>query len=140
MKRGTQHWSCDIPALLVSIDSASTSSELTSETGSIADSDIRDVDPDSAAVTALAQVIKASVQGSVEAPPTIDAGQAPTMDNVIPAPLCATLITCAHAPPLASTSNQLLLTSTSAAAPLLVAGAYSVTNNPNNSYDIMDLV
>ena len=44
------------------------------------------------------------------------------MDNVISTPLCATLITCAHAPTLASTSNQLLLISTSAAAPLLVTG------------------
>ena len=42
------------------------------------------------------------------------------MDNVIPAPLCAQLITCAHVPPLASTSNQLLLTSAGTAAPLLV--------------------
>ena len=45
-----------------------------------------------------------------------------TKDNVIPMLLCATLITCANAPPLALTSNQLLLTSTSAAAPLLVIG------------------
>ena len=74
MKRGTQHWSCHIPALLVWMDSASTSSELISETGSIADSDIRDVNLDSAAVTAPAQVIEVSVQGSFEAPPAIDAG------------------------------------------------------------------
>ena len=88
----------------------------------IADSDIQDVDLDSAAVTAPAQVIEVSVQGSVEGLPTIDAGQAMTKDNVIPVPLCATLITCANAPPLALTSNQLLLTSTSAATPLLVIG------------------
>ena len=83
---------------------------------------VRDVDLDSAALTAPAQVIEVSVQGSVEVPPVIDAGQAPTMDNVIPAPQCATLIMYAHAPPLASTANQLLLTSTSAAAALLVLG------------------
>ena len=61
------------------MDSASTSSELISKTGWIADSDIRDVDLDSAAVTAPAQVIEISVQGSVEAPPAIDAGQAPPL-------------------------------------------------------------
>ena len=102
VKRGTQHWSCHVTALLVWMDSVSTSSELISETGLIADSDIRDVDLDSATVTAHSQVIEVSVhQGSVEAPPAIDAGQALTMDNVIPTPQCATLITCAHTPPLA---------------------------------------
>ena len=86
--------------------------------GSIADSDIRDVDLDYAAVTAHSQVIEVSVhQGSVEVPPAIDAGQAPTMDNVIPAPLCATLITCT-----AYGLYILLFTSKSAAAPLLVTG------------------
>ena len=73
-------------------------------------------------MTAPAQVIEVSVQGSVEALPAIGVGQALIMDNVIPAPLCATYITCAYAPPLASTSDRLLLISTSAAAPLLVAG------------------
>ena len=98
------------PALLTWMDSASTSSELISETGSIADSDIRDVDLELAAVTAPAQVTEVSVhQGSVEAQPGIDAVQAPTMDNLVPAPLCTTLIICAHAPPLDSTSNQLHL-------------------------------
>ena len=101
VKRGTQHWSCHVPDLLVWMDSVSTSSELISETGLIAGSDIRDVDLDSAAVTAHSQVIEVSVhQGSVKAPPAIHAGQAPTMDTVIPAPQCATLITCVHAPPL----------------------------------------
>ena len=80
------------------------------------------MDPVSAAVTAPAQVTEVSVLGSVEVPPAIDAGQALTMDNVIPPALCATYIMCAHVAPLASTSNQLLLTSTSAAAPLLVTG------------------
>ena len=43
VKRGrTQHWLSNIPALLVWMDSASTSSELLSETGSIADTDLRD--------------------------------------------------------------------------------------------------
>ena len=96
MKIETQHWTCNVPTLL------------------------RDVDLDSAAVAApVAQVVEVSLHGSVEAPPAIDAGQAPAMDNVIPVAQC-TLITCAHAPPLASTSNQLLLTSASTAAPLLV--------------------
>ena len=94
------------------MDSASTSLELIAETGWIADSDIRDLYLDSAAVTAPAQVIDVSVQGSVEAPPAIDVGQALTTDNVIPTPQCETLITCAHVLSLASSSNQLLLTST----------------------------
>ena len=111
------------PALVCNSDSASTSSDLISEIGSIADSDLMDVDLELAAVTAPAQVVGVSVhQGSVEVPPAIDAGQGLTMDNVIPSPLFAALITCAHAPPLASTSNQLLLTSAGTAAPLLVMG------------------
>ena len=56
VKRGTQHWTCNVPALLVWMNSASTSSDIITETGSIADSDIRDVDLDSAAVTAHFQV------------------------------------------------------------------------------------
>ena len=56
VKRGTQHWSRNVPALLTWTDSASTSSDLISETGSIANSDIRDVDFELAAVTAPAQV------------------------------------------------------------------------------------
>ena len=122
VKTGTQHWSCHVPALLVWMDSASTSSELISETGLIADSDIWVVDLVSAAETAPAQVTEVSTLGSVQARPAIDTGQALTMDNVIPAPLCATYIMCVHVPPLASTSNQLLLTSASTAAPLLVTG------------------
>ena len=75
-------------------------------------------------MTAHSQVIEVSVhQGPVEAPPAIDAGHALTMDKLVPAPQCATLITCVHAPPLTSTSNQLLLAhSTRATAPLLVPG------------------
>ena len=123
VKRGTQHWSCK-KALLTWMDSATTSPDMISETGSIADSDFRDVDLDLAAVTANTQVVEVSVHSerSVKEPLAIDAGQAPAMDNVIPAPLCVTLITCAHAPPLASTSNQLLCTSTGTPAPLLVTG------------------
>ena len=69
VKRGTQHWSCNVPALLVWMDSASSSSELLSETGSIADADLRDVDLDLASVTAPTQVIEVSVhQGSVKEP------------------------------------------------------------------------
>ena len=40
VKRGTQHWTCNVPALLTWMDFASSSSELISETGSLADSDI----------------------------------------------------------------------------------------------------
>ena len=73
-------------------------------------------------MTAPTQVVEVLVhQGSVEEP-AIDAVLAPTMDNVITVPLCAELLTCAHLPPLASTSNQLLLTSAGTAAPLLVTG------------------
>ena len=43
------------------MDSASTSSELISKTGWIADSDIRDVDLDSAAVTAPAHRVSARI-------------------------------------------------------------------------------
>ena len=96
-KRGTQHWSCQAPALLAWMDSATTSSECL-DTGSIADSDLRDVDLDLAAATAPTQVFVH--QSSVEESPTIVAGQAPTMDIVTTVPLCAKLITCAHAPPL----------------------------------------
>ena len=79
------------------------------------------MDLDLAAVTAPAQVVEILVnQESVEEPPAIDMGQAPTMDNVIPVPQCAALITCAHAPPLASRSNQLLLSTARTTAPLLV--------------------
>ena len=105
------------------MDSASTRLELISETGSIADLDIRDVDPVSAAEAAPAQVTDVSVLGSVEVPPAIVAVQALTMDNVIHALLCTTYIMCTHALPLASTSNQLLLTSASIAAPFARCGA-----------------
>ena len=124
VKRGTQHWSCNVPALLVWLDSASTSSDLISEAGSITDSDLRDMDPVLAAITPT-QVVEVSghqTQGSVEEPPAIYARQVPTLDNVIPVPLCAELITYAHAPYLASSSNQLLLTSAGRPAPLLVTG------------------
>ena len=75
VKRGTQHWSCNVPALLVWMDSASTSSELLLETGSIADLDLRDVHLELAAATAPTQVVEVSVhsEGSVEEPPAIDA-------------------------------------------------------------------
>ena len=61
VKRGTQHWSCNVPPLLTCMDSASTSSDLISETGLITYSDIRDVDLILAAVTAPAQVTEVSV-------------------------------------------------------------------------------
>ena len=94
------------------------------DTGSIADSDIREVDLELAAATAPSQVVEVSIyQGLVEEPPAIVEGQAPIMDVVTTVPLCAQLITSAHAPPLGVTSNQLLLSRTSTTAPLLVAGA-----------------
>ena len=78
-KRGTQHWPCQAPALLARMDSASTSSELLSETGSIADSDLRDVDQELAAATASTQVVEVPIhQSSVEQSPAIDGGPAPT--------------------------------------------------------------
>ena len=121
-KPGTQHW-CQARSLLAWMDSASTSSELLSETGSIADSDLRDVDLELAAATAPTQVVEVSIhQSSVEESPAIDVGQAPTMDNVITVPLCTQLIASAHAPPLGVTSNQLLLCSASTPAPLVVTG------------------
>ena len=70
-------------------------------------------------------ILEVSVhQGSVEAMSAIsDAGQAPTMDNLVPAPQCATLLTSAHVPSLGSTSNTLLLAHrTCAAEPFLVTG------------------
>ena len=102
------------------MDSASTSSELHSDTGSIADSDLREVDLELSAATVPTQVVEVSIhQSSVEEFPAIVAGQALTMD-IVTVPLCAQLITCAHAPPLGVTSNQLLLSSTTA--PLLISG------------------
>ena len=86
--------------------------DLLSETGSIADSNLRDVDLELAAVTAHALVVEDSVhQSSVQESPAIDTGHALTMDNVTTVPLCSQFITCAHAPPLVVTSNKLLLTS-----------------------------
>ena len=52
-KRGTEHWSCQAPVLLAWMDWASTSSELHPDMGSIADSDIREVDLELAAATPL---------------------------------------------------------------------------------------
>ena len=122
-KRETEHWSCQAPVLLAWMDSASTNSELHPDMGSIADSDIREVDLELAAATAPAQVVTVSVhQSLVKEPPAIVKGQATTMDIVTPLPLCAQLITCAHASPLGITSNQILVYSTSTPAPLLVAG------------------
>ena len=89
----------------------------------LADSDLKDVDLHLATVTAPAPVVDVSVhQESVRESTAIEASQAPTMDNVIPAQLCAALITCVHAPSLASTSNQLLLASAGTAAGLFVTG------------------
>ena len=105
------------------MDSASTSSELHSDTGSFADSDIREVDLELAAATAPTQVVEVSIhQSLVEEPPAIVEGQASTMDIVTSMRLCAQLITCAHAPHLGIKSNQMLLSSTSTPAPFLVAG------------------
>ena len=84
----------------------STSSDLYSVTGSIADSDLRDMDLVLAAVTAPTQASRSSSWSarSVEEPPAIDVSRAPTMDNVIPVVLCA--LFCAHAPSLTSASNH----------------------------------
>ena len=86
VKRGTQHWTCNIPALLTWMDSASTSLDLISEAGLLADSDISDVDLDSANVETHSQVVEVSVhQGPVKGTSTIvEAGRAPTMDNFVP--------------------------------------------------------
>ena len=83
------------------MDFASTSSKLISETGSLADLDIRDVDLDSANVEEHSQIMKVSVhQGPVEVTSAIiDAGRALTMDNLVPAPQWAMLLTSVHAPP-----------------------------------------
>ena len=64
-KRGTQHWSCQAPALLAWMDLASTSLELHLDTGSIADSDIREVDLELAAATAPTEVVTVSVHQSL---------------------------------------------------------------------------
>ena len=65
------------------MDSASTSSELHSDTGSIADSDLREVDLELDAATAPTQVVEVSInQSSVKESPAIVAGQALTMDIV----------------------------------------------------------
>ena len=63
-------------------------------------------------------------QGPVEATfAFVGVEQDPTMDVLVPAPQCATLLTCAKAPPLGSTFNVvLLLQSTSIAVPLLIPG------------------
>ena len=104
-KRGTQHWSCQAPALPAWVDYASTSSELHSDTGSVADSDLREVDLELAAATAPTHVVEVSIhQIWVQESPAIVAGQAPTMDIVTTMPLCTQLITCAHAPPLGVSS------------------------------------
>ena len=81
------------------------------------------MDLELAAATAPTQVVAVSVhQSLVEEPPTIVEGQAPTMDIVTTVPLCAPLITCVHASPLGVTSNQMLVSSTSTPAPLLLVG------------------
>ena len=124
-KRGTQHWACNVPALQTWMESASTSSGLISEVSSLADSDIRDVDLDSVNVKAHSHFVEASVhQGPVDATSAlVESGQAPTMDNLVSAQQCTTLLMCTHAPPLSSTFSALLLEHpTSVAGPLLVSG------------------
>ena len=65
----------NVPALSAWMDSASSSLELKSKSGSHADSDIRHVDLDSANVEAQSQVLEVSVhQGPVEA---VSAGPRP---------------------------------------------------------------
>ena len=93
-KRRTQHWKCNVPALQTWMESASTSLDLISEASSLAGLDIRDVDLDSVNVGAISQVVEVSVhQGPVEAMSAmIEADQAWTMDNLVSAPQCATLL------------------------------------------------
>ena len=119
-KRGTQHWSCQAPALLAWMNSASSSSELHSDTGSIADSDLREVDLELAAATAGSRSLYPSEFGQEGSRHCCRSG--PDLNILTSMPLCAQLITCAHAPPLGISSNQLLLSSTSTTAPLLTAG------------------
>ena len=66
-----------------------------SEPGSLADLDVRHVDLDSANVEAHSQDIEVSVhQGPVEATSiVVETGQAPTMDNLVPAPQYSMLLT-----------------------------------------------
>ena len=78
--RGTHHWTCNFPAFSSWMDSASTSSERISETGSLADLDIKDVDLVSAIVKAHWQATEVSVhQGPAEVTSAIDAGPTPTI-------------------------------------------------------------
>ena len=82
------HWSCQAPALLAWMDSASTSSDLLSDNGSIADSDIREVDLELAAASAPTEVVEVSIHESSVREPAIMTGQAPTLDIVSTVPLC----------------------------------------------------
>ena len=113
-KRGTSHWSCQAPALLAWMESASTSSDLLSDNGSIADLDIREVDLELAAASAPTQVAEVSIHESSVVEPAIMTGQAPTMDIVSTVPLCGVLISGAYASHLGVMANQ-------TSAPLLVA-------------------
>ena len=102
------------------MDSASSSSELHSDTVSFADSDIREVDLELAAATAPNQVVAVSIhQSLVQEPPAIGEGQALTMDIVTTMPLCAQLITCQLC---VCVTSEMLVSSTSTPAPLVVAG------------------
>ena len=109
------------------MDSASTSSDLLSDNGSIADSDIREVDLELAASSAPTQVVEVSIHQSFVEEPAIMTCQAPTMDIMSTVPLCGVLISGAHASPLGVTANQ-------TSAPLLVAGLsfLPVTQGPIN--------
>ena len=114
-RRGTQHWPCLAPVVLAWMDSASTSLGFTIDTGSIADSNIREVDLELAAATAPTQAVEVSIHQSFAEEPAITTCRAPTMDIVSTVPLCGVLISGAHASPLVVTANQ-------TTAPLLVAG------------------
>ena len=91
-KWGTSHSSCQAPALLAWMESASTSSDLLSDNRSIADLDIREVDLELAAASAPTQVAEVSIHESSVVEPAIMTGQAPTMDIVSTVPLCGVLI------------------------------------------------
>ena len=90
-------------------------SDLQLDTGSIADSNIREVDLELAAVTAPTQAVEVSIHQSFVEEPAIMTCRAPTMDIVSTVPLCGVLISGAHASPLVVTANQ-------TTAPLLIAG------------------
>ena len=126
--RGARHWTCTVSALETWLEHTSTSSGLLSVVGSIADSEIRNlgfIDNFINVGDGTVMVVEVSVhQGPVGVTSAIlVTEQAPTMDIMVPAPQCATVLTCMPAPSLGPTlSASLLVQSTSVPTPLLVPG------------------